>query len=52
MKYDRHVPFKLAESVYAAEVEADYFRKVGNLAGVFAFASFMVLPVIRGLPIR
>ena len=50
MKYDDHVPLRIAEMVYSAEVEAGYYEKVGKMVGGLASLGFFFFPIIRRLP--
>ncbi len=50
MKYDDHVPLRIAELVYSAEIEADYYEKVGKFVGCIASLGFFFFPIIRRLP--
>ncbi|KRX10243.1 hypothetical protein PPERSA_07328 [Pseudocohnilembus persalinus] len=51
LKYDKHVPLKIAEQVYSAEVESAYFARAGALAGGILSAGAFYFPVVRNLPI-
>eukprot|EP01017_Pseudomicrothorax_dubius_P000726 TRINITY_DN0_c2475_g1_i2.p1 TRINITY_DN0_c2475_g1~~TRINITY_DN0_c2475_g1_i2.p1 ORF type:complete len:123 (-),score=29.28 TRINITY_DN0_c2475_g1_i2:114-482(-) len=50
LKYDHHVPLKIADTVYSAEVESEYFEKAGDVLSVLGSALFYNFPIVRKLP--
>ena len=51
LKYDHHVPLKVAHMVFSAEEEAEYFEKAGTVLAPIFSAAFYHFPIIRHQPV-